>query len=140
MKKFLVCILLCLALNLDVQYTIAMAAKDETKVSFIMTENQTGFFIPNRNIPYDPGWLYYRFSILNTEGCTVNMKLERITLGGDYITLSEKEFFGNHYDYSAADDIPGTKLRNHYLAITKESGCRDVNIEGFYGAEYEETN
>ncbi|UQE80437.1 hypothetical protein EFK13_07675 [Bacillus cabrialesii] len=77
---------------------------------------------------------------MNAEGCTVNMKLQRITLGGDYITLSEREFTGNHYDYSAAEDIPGTKLRNHYLAITKESGCRDVNIEGFYGAEYEETD
>ncbi|MEG7378585.1 hypothetical protein V5785_04445 [Bacillus subtilis] len=140
MKKLLVCMLLCLALSLNVQTTIALAAKDETKVSFIMTKDQTGFFIANHNNPYDPGWLYYRFTILNAEGCTLTMKLQRMTLGGDFITISEKEFTGNHFDYSAADYIPGTKLRNHYLDITKGSGCGNVSIEGYYGAEYEGTD
>ncbi|MEC1021917.1 hypothetical protein P9B97_11180 [Bacillus paralicheniformis] len=141
MKKFLACIVLTLLLmlNLNVQQTLAKITKDEKKESFIMAEENKGFFMADDTNPnYYPTWLYYKFTIFNAEGCTLNIKLQRISLGGNHYTLSEKEFTGNHLNLSAADKVAGTPFRNHYLEITKVSGCGDVILKGFYGFEHEE--
>ncbi|KKB71660.1 MULTISPECIES: hypothetical protein [Bacillus] len=142
MKKLLAytVLTLLLVLNFNVQDSMAKITKDQRKISFAMTEDNTGFFMSDDTNPnYYPTWLYYRFTIFNAEGCTLNIKLQRITLGNDYYTLSEKEFTGNHFDFSAADKVAGTPFRNHYLDITKVSdGCKDVKIKGFYGFEHEE--
>ncbi|WP_437131426.1 hypothetical protein [Bacillus atrophaeus] len=117
----------------------AKITKDEHKVSFKMTENETGFFMAdNTNERYWPTKLGYRFTIYNAEGCTLNFKLQRITLAGYDFTLSEKNFTGNHLDLSAIDKVDGDANRNHYLKITKVSGCGDVWIKGFYGFEHDE--
>ncbi|MDA1474910.1 hypothetical protein [Bacillus changyiensis] len=140
MKKILICILLTLllSLNVNVKYTMAKMKKDKTKVNFTMTENHTHFFIKNHNNPYYPTWLYYRFTISNVKGCTIHFQLQRITLTGDYITISQKKYTGHSFDLSVADQVPGTKLRNHYLHITKVSGCGDLGIKGVYGSQSEE--
>ncbi|WP_412676320.1 hypothetical protein [Bacillus licheniformis] len=141
MKKLLACTLLTLllVLNFNVQNSMAKITRDQTKVSFTMTEDNTGFFMSDDTNPnYYPTWLYYRFTIFNAEECTLNIKLQRITLAGDHRTLSEKEFTGNHFDFSATDKVAGTPFRHHYLDITKVSdGCGDVKIKGFYGFEHE---
>lgn len=142
MKRLLACTVLTflLALNFNVQDAMAKITKEQTKVSFTMTEDTIGFFMADSNNPnYYPTWPYYRFTIFNAEGCTLNIKLQRITITNRYFTLSEKEFTGNHFDFSATDKVAGTPNRNHYLEITKVSdGCGDVKIKGFYGFEHEE--
>ncbi|MED1741114.1 hypothetical protein P4U97_16630 [Bacillus swezeyi] len=140
MKKMMVMLafVLLAAWNLNAQHTLAKITKDETKVSFTMTEDNKGFFMADgTNSKYYPTWPYYKFTIFDAEGCTLNIKLQRITLSGNAITLSEKEFTGNHLNLSAADKVSGTPYRNHYLDITKVSGCGDVIIKGFYGFEHE---
>ncbi|WGD59832.1 hypothetical protein P5660_15315 [Bacillus velezensis] len=74
----------------------------------------------------------------NVDGCTLNIKLQRITLAGYDFTLSEKNFTDNHLNLSAADKVNGDANRNHYLLITKGAGCGDVWIKGFYGFEHDE--
>ncbi|MDI5789189.1 hypothetical protein PO124_14410 [Bacillus licheniformis] len=61
----------------------------------------------------------------NAEGCTLNIKLQRITLTGHAVTLSEKEYTGNHLHLSAADKVSGSPHRNHFLDITK---CRGAGM------------
>lgn len=141
MKKLFACtvLTLLLALNFNVQDSMAKITKEQTKVSFTMTEDNKGFLMGDDNNRNNyPTWLFYRFTIFNAEGCTLNIKLQRITLGGDLLTFSEKEFTGNHFDFSATDKVEGHPSRNHYLNITKVSGCGDVKIKGFYGFEHKE--
>ncbi|MCY8008686.1 hypothetical protein MOJ76_10250 [Bacillus haynesii] len=46
--------------------------------------------------------------------------------------------FGFHIQPAdAADKVSGTPYRNHFLNITKVSGCGDVGITGFYGFEHQ---
>ncbi|XAZ10836.1 hypothetical protein HUS59_10895 [Bacillus velezensis] len=117
----------------------AKITKDEHKVSFKMTENEAGFFMADdTNLEYWPTKLGYRFTIYNAEGCTLNFKLQRITLAGYDFTLSEKNFTGNQLNLSATDKVEGDANRNHYLSITKGTGCGDVWIKGFYGFEHDE--
>ena len=61
------------------------------------------------NVNYYPTWLYYKLTIFNAEGCTLNIKLQRITLTGHAVTLSEKEYTGNHLHLSAADKVSGCR-------------------------------
>ncbi|KXZ18114.1 hypothetical protein AXI59_16930 [Bacillus nakamurai] len=117
----------------------AKITKDEQKVSIQMTENETGFFMSDdTNLHYWPTKLGYRFTIYNAEGCTLNFKLQRITLAGFAFTLSEKNFTDNHLNLSAADQVKADANRNHFLEITKGAGCGDVWIKGFYGFEHDE--
>lgn len=74
-----------------------------------------------------PTKLGYRFTIYNADGCTLNIKLQRITLAGYDFTLSEKNFTDNHLNLSAADKVNGDANRNHYLLITKGAGHGDVD-------------
>ncbi|MCJ2145798.1 hypothetical protein ABE057_15765 [Bacillus paralicheniformis] len=140
MKKILFLILfsIMMAFSFHIQPADAAVTKDEKKTTMTMTEDQVGFFMADStNVNYYPTWLYYKFTIFNAEGCTLNIKLQRITLTGHAITLSEKEFTGNHLHLSAADKVSGTPHRNHFLDITKVSGCGDVGITGFYGFEHQ---
>ena len=140
MKKiiFLMVFSIITAFGFHIQPADAAVTKDEKKTTRTMTEDSVGFFMADStNVNYYPTWLYYKFTIFNAEGCTLNIKLQRITLTGHAITLSEKEFTGNHLHLSAADKVSGTPNRNHFLDVTKVTGCGDVGITGFYGFEHQ---
>ncbi|KAF1272530.1 hypothetical protein BUE72_21015, partial [Bacillus amyloliquefaciens] len=54
---------------------------DYKNVNFHMSEDSESFSMADyfdRN--YDRTWLFYKFTISNAEGCTLNMKISRITL------------------------------------------------------------
>lgn len=141
MKRLIIFVALTLLLvwNLSVQQAYAKITRDEEKVSFTMSEDVKGFFMADdTNSNYYPTRLGYRFTIFDAVGCTLNIKLQRITLDGYRVTLSEKEFKGNHFDFSARDMVSGTPNRNHYLEIIKKPGCGDVKIKGVYGFEHDE--
>jgi len=93
MKKnlFLMLFSIMMACSFHIQPADATVTKDEKKTTMTMTEDQVGFFMADStNVNYYPTWLYYKFTIFNAEGCTLNIKLQRITLTGHAITLSEK--------------------------------------------------
>ncbi|MBV2197494.1 hypothetical protein KQR56_10620 [Bacillus velezensis] len=75
---------------------------------------------------YDRTWLFYKFTISNAEGCTLNMKISRITLAGWVFPRSEKQFVGNYADYTATDRVEGDANRNHVLEITKNPGHAEM--------------
>ncbi|WP_049628280.1 hypothetical protein [Bacillus sp. JFL15] len=142
MKKLIVLTLICIGfiLSFNTPSAEAKLTLDYKNVNFHMSEDSESFSMADyfdRN--YDRTWLFYKFTINNAEGCTLNMKISRITLAGWVFPRSEKQFVGNYADYTATDRVEGDANRNHVLEITKNPGCGDVWIKGIYGFEHEDS-
>ncbi|MEC2198632.1 hypothetical protein V7174_09410 [Bacillus subtilis] len=141
MKKLIVLTLICLGFmsSYSISNAEAKLTLEYKNVNFHMSEDSESFSMADyfdRN--YDRTWLFYKFTIRNAEGCTLNMKISRITLAGWVFPRSVKEFTGNYLDYTATDRVEGDANRNHVLEITKNPSCGDVWINGIYGFEHEE--
>ncbi|KXJ35296.1 hypothetical protein AX282_06110 [Bacillus spizizenii] len=138
MKKILVlAFILLLVLTYNVGKASAVIVKDEEKVSFTMTKNEKWF---EKSDDLNPNnWrshFGYRFTIFETEGCTVNAKIMRMSLSGYEITVSEKSFSGDHFDFSATDQVETMPWKRHYLILTKDPSCGEVKIKGLYGFQF----
>ncbi|ADM38037.1 putative biofilm forming exported protein [Bacillus spizizenii str. W23] len=90
--------------------------------------------MPNESNPNRyPSQCGYRFTIFDAERCTVHARIFRLSLSGYEITLSEKNFTGNHFDVSATDQAEAMLFKNHYLELTKDQDCGEVKVKGLYG-------
>ena len=80
MKKLIVLTLICVGF-ISCFTTPSAEAKltlDYKNVNFHMAEDSESFSMADyfdRN--YDRTWLFYKFTISNAEGCTLNMKISR---------------------------------------------------------------
>lgn len=92
MKKMLMlAFTFLLAFTIHVGEASAVIVKDEEKVSFTMTENEKWFMkSDDLNSNHWTSHFGYRFTIFDTEGCTINARIMRMTLSGYEITVSEK--------------------------------------------------
>lgn len=141
MKKLIVLTMICLGFmsSFSIPNAEAKLTLEYKNVNFHMSEDSESFSMADYfDRDYDRTWLFYKFTIRNAEGCTLNMKISRITLAGWVFPRSEKEFTGNYLDYTATDRVEGDANRNHVLEITKNPYCGDVWINGIYGFEHEE--
>ncbi|MGK9268822.1 hypothetical protein KXR56_19555 [Bacillus inaquosorum] len=139
MKKFFTLILALFFMTISAGNASAAIVKNEEKVSFTMTENQKEFMMSDDSNPNRfPSQFGYRFTIFDAEGCTIHARLFRLSLSGNEITLSEKNFTGNHFDFSATDQTEAMPYKNHYLELTKDQGCGEVKVKGLYGYQFDE--
>ncbi|MEI1421649.1 hypothetical protein EFK13_10340 [Bacillus cabrialesii] len=138
MKKFLLLFLALFLVTIHAGNASAAIVKNEEKVSFTMTENQKTFMMYDESNPYRfPSQFGYRFTIYDAEECTIHARMFRMSLSGNEITLSEKNFTGNHYDFSATDQAEAMPYKNHYLELTKDPGCGEVKVKGLYGYQFD---
>ncbi|AUZ26675.1 hypothetical protein BSBH6_01546 [Bacillus subtilis] len=138
MKKFLLLFLALFLVTIHAGNASAAIVKNEEKVSFTMTENQKTFMMYDESNPNRfPSQFGYRFTIYDAEGCTIHARMFRMSLSGNEIMLSEKNFTGNHYDFSATDQAEAMPYKNHYLELTKDQGCGEVKVKGLYGYQFD---
>ncbi|AEP91065.1 YoaW [Bacillus subtilis subsp. subtilis str. RO-NN-1] len=140
MKKMLMlAFTFLLALTIHVGEASAVIVKDEEKVSFTMTENEKWFMkSDDLNSNHWTSHFGYRFTIFDTEGCAINARIMRMTLSGYEITVSEKNFSGDHFDFSATDRVETMPYKSHYLILTKDPDCGDVKVKGLYGFQFDQ--
>ncbi|MDU0153775.1 hypothetical protein [Bacillus cabrialesii] len=137
MKKFLLLFLALFLVTIHAGNASAAIVKNEEKVSFTMTESQKTFMMYDESNPNRfPSQFGYRFTIYDAEGCTIHARMFRMSLSGNEIMLSEKNFTGNHYDFSATDQAEAMPYKNHYLELTKDQGCGEVKVKGLYGYQF----
>ncbi|CAM3458643.1 hypothetical protein BSI_17500 [Bacillus inaquosorum KCTC 13429] len=68
----------------------------EHKTDFILNDSTKSFVLENiSDVPAIDYFLGYQFTILGTNTCSVEIKLQRLGLTGDYTTLSTKQFSGS---------------------------------------------
>nr|WGE05678.1 hypothetical protein P5640_06085 [Bacillus subtilis] len=95
MKKLIVLTMICLGFmsSFSIPNAEAKLTLEYKNVNFHMSEDSESFSMADYfDRDYDRTWLFYKFTIRNAEGCTLNMKISRITLAGWVFTRSEKEF------------------------------------------------
>ncbi|MCR6598093.1 hypothetical protein NFC80_15915 [Bacillus halotolerans] len=116
----------------------AATSQFEHKTDFILKDGTKAFYVENiSDVPAMDYFLGYQFTILGVNTCSVNIKLQRMGLAGDYTTLSTKQFNGNWFDFSAQDKVSIEPYhRYRILAEEHSENCASVHVKGRYGVEY----
>ncbi|MDR0125264.1 MULTISPECIES: biofilm-forming protein [Bacillus] len=140
MKRICVMMSLCFIVmfHFNIEKVAAKIIYREVEVDFIMTEQEKYLWISGgqNNPDQYPSTYGYQFSILNAEGCTLEVTLYRTSVSGTDFPSSVKEYVGNQYDLSATDRILSSGqyiYRPHGIKMTKKEGCGDVEIKGVFG-------
>ncbi|QAR57099.1 hypothetical protein EBA29_02073 [Bacillus velezensis] len=134
MKKLIFLVVICIGfiLSFNTPSAEAKLTLDYKNVNFHMSEDSESFSMADYfDRTYDRTWLFYKFTISNAEGCTLNMKISRITLAGWVFPRSEKQFVGNYADYTAADRVEGDANRNHVLKIKRIQAVEMCGLKVF---------
>ncbi|MEC2181311.1 hypothetical protein P9G43_01405 [Bacillus spizizenii] len=108
------------------------------KTDFILNDSTKSFVLENiSDVPAIDYILGYQFTILGANTCSVEIKLQRMGLTGEYTTLSTKQFSGSWFDFSAQDKVSIDPFhRYRILAEEHSENCTSVRVKGSYGIQY----
>ncbi|MHC5564787.1 hypothetical protein ACYSN5_20010 [Bacillus spizizenii] len=108
------------------------------KTDFILNDSTKSFVLENiSDFPAIDYILGYQFTILGANTCSVEIKLQRMGLTGEYTTLSTKQFSGSWFDFSAQDKVSIDPFhRYRILAEEHSENCTSVRVKGSYGIQY----
>ncbi|TDO07592.1 hypothetical protein DFO69_4160 [Bacillus subtilis] len=118
--------------------THATALDFEHKTDFILNDSTKSFVLENiSDVPAIDYFLGYQFTILGANTCSVEIKLQRLGLTGDYTTLSMKQFSGTWLDFRAQDKVSIDPFHRYRIFAEEHSEyCTSVRVKGSYGIEY----
>ncbi|MCY9377274.1 hypothetical protein MOF34_19885 [Bacillus sp. T17B1] len=108
------------------------------KTDFILNDSTKSFVLDNINdVPAIDYILGYQFTILGANTCSVEIKLQRMRLTGEYTTLSTKQFSGSWFDFSAQDKVSIDPFHRYRIFAEEHSeNCTSVRVKGSYGVQY----
>ncbi|CUB20012.1 hypothetical protein BN2127_JRS7_03261 [Bacillus subtilis] len=108
------------------------------KTDFILNDSTKSFVLENiSDVPAIDYILGYQFTILGANTCSVEIKLQRMGLTGEYTTLSTKQFSGSWFDFSAQDKVSIDPFhRYRILAEEHSENCTSVRVKGSCGIQY----
>ncbi|MCY7864887.1 hypothetical protein MOB78_07145 [Bacillus spizizenii] len=108
------------------------------KTDFILNDSTKSFVLENiSDVPAIDYILGYQFTILGANTCSVEIKLQRMGLTGEYTILSTKQFSGSWFDFSAQDKVSIDPFhRYRILAEEHSENCTSVRVKGSYGIQY----
>ncbi|MEC1437067.1 hypothetical protein [Bacillus spizizenii] len=108
------------------------------KTDFILNDSTKSFVLENiSDVPAIDYILGYQFTILGANTCSVEIKLQRMGLTGEYTTLSTKQFSGSWFDFSAQDKVSIDPFHRYRILAEEHSGnCTSVRVKGSYGIQY----
>ncbi|MED0870625.1 hypothetical protein [Bacillus spizizenii] len=108
------------------------------KTDFILNDSTKSFVLEIiSDVPAIDYILGYQFTILGANTCSVEIKLQRMGLTGEYTTLSTKQFSGSWFDFSAQDKVSIDPFhRYRILAEEHSENCTSVRVKGSYGIQY----
>ncbi|MEC1289585.1 hypothetical protein P9B58_04765 [Bacillus mojavensis] len=110
----------------------------EYKTDFILNDELKALYVENiGDIPAIDYFLGYQLTIRGVNTCSVDIKLQRMGLTGNYTTLSAKQFTGNWFDFSAQDKVSIEPYHRYRIVAEEHSpNCGSVHVKGRYGIEY----
>lgn len=116
----------------------ASALDFDHKTDFILNDSTKSFVLENiSDVPAIDYILGYQFTILGANTCSVEIKLQRMRLTGEYTTLSTKQFSGSWFDFSTQDKVSIDPFHRYRIFAEEHSeNCTSVRVKGSYGIQY----
>ncbi|MGY0432981.1 hypothetical protein ACWYID_09860 [Bacillus rugosus] len=122
----------------SISSTHASALDFDYKTDFILNDSTKTFVLENiSDVPAIDYFLGYQFTILGANTCSVEVKLQRMGLMGEYTTLSTRQFSGSWFDFSAQDKVAIDSFHRYRIFAEEHSeDCTSVRVKGSYGIQY----